>query len=152
MKSLLLITLAATFVSCATQTPQVKEYSVELNCSPRARERLAKSQDQVEVDASQREKEILEIRTEVRKAIPAAVQCYQAELDQLGADATPRKVCVVLSTSKEGNLDFIDVEDNTNPLPAKLKNCMIDAFSKVDVRKIKNATINQPVNLRPKKL
>ncbi len=153
MKKKLMCLAFLSLVSCSSNkapSPVTQEYSIERNCSPRALEKLAAGSGDARPVAA--DKTHMEIREQIRKLAPGAQECFQNALDTKNADDSPYQVCLVIGTSKEGYLDFIDVEDNTHPLSAPLKNCIIENFIKVNIRKAKNATITQPIRLQPRRV
>ncbi len=147
MKTHLSLIALLALTSCASRVK--KEYSNERNCSARALEYMAKPRESTpQIQSTPKDIEIF--KAEINKAVPLARQCFQEELDLNNIDTY--NVCLVIGTSKTGSLDFIDVEDKSNPLPARVKNCMTEAFSKIDTRSLKNANVTQPINLYPRRV
>lgn len=148
MKLLLSISLLSLFSSCSTNQSK-DEFSIATNCSPRAQEQLEKYQTPKLSNEDEERKSVITMKEITAPiAMKAANKCFY---DSKTKYESIYNVCPLISTDKKGKLIFIDVEDNTNPLPVELKKCLIDIFSQGDYSALPSKTFGQPLTLTPTK-
>jgi hypothetical protein len=148
MKFLTVYFLLTLFSSCSTFS-QKDDFTISVNCSPRAQEQLEKYQSPKLTDEDEERKSIVAIKNITAPiAIKAADECYYNSKNHY---AEIYNVCPLISTDKKGKVIFIDVEDNVNKLPTDLQKCLTGVFLKGDYSTLPSKTFGQPLTLTPGK-
>lgn len=137
-------------ISSACSTSQNSDdFSISSNCSPRAQERLEKYQTAKLPNEDEERKSVIAMKAITAPiAIKAANKCFYGSSKKY---ESVYNVCPLISTDPKGKLIFIDVEDNSNPLPIELKECLIDVFSQGDYSTLPSRAFGQPLTLSPTK-
>lgn len=132
MKKFFLITICSFLLSSCASGP-LPLFNKEKNCSPRALKQINQSPTKELTGQS---------NIDIFKAVQS---CYHS-LASEGYSGN-HNICLVMSISKNGGLDFLDVADYDRPIGSDLHKCIIEKIVKVDFTDYKNEMILQPLRV-----
>lgn len=123
------------FVSCSSSPVDNGNFEYKKHCSAQSYSRIEKlsalTKKQRRGDTNKLEDEMLK-RTKVfgveseESVKPLLFECL-AEAERTG-NKNVYSICMVADIDLKGKLSYLDIEDRSNPLEAKLKKCMLDQF------------------------
>lgn len=140
MKTLSAVCVLLSLVSCSTISTKPKSqaaFDPKVNCTPKSLiyldQTIQKNQRSVpeQIKAHQR------YRNFVKTKLGAAQSCYVKDVQKSKDIDSNYNVCMVVELNEESNVSFLEIEDNSNPLPASVSKCLYDIFEVLDYKKVR---------------
>lgn len=140
MKKIVGVLALITLSACSTMTSPSKHtatFDQKINCTPKSQIYLDQNIQKDKRSVTEKNKSQQRYRSFIKTKLNAAQSCYMKETEKYKDIEYKYNVCMVVELNEESNISFLEIEDNSNPLPASVSKCLYDIFEIMDYKNVR---------------
>jgi hypothetical protein len=145
VKKILSVLTLISLSSCSSLLPTTPKvlppFDQKVSCTPKSLIYLDQKIQSSKRSVTEKIKAHQRYRSVIKTKLDAAQACYLKEVDLHKDVDYSYNVCMVVELNEEGSVSYLDIEDNSNPLPASVSKCLYDIFEIMEYRKVGGAGV-----------